>query len=98
MLQGLPPAIAMQPWDQEPVRPTEGSGLPPPPHMRPPEHELRDRAKAAKLRHKAAKARLKAHNLEGKSKRLEEKANLWEQKADQLDGVVRAAPQLPLDE
>ncbi|MEK6988398.1 MAG: hypothetical protein AABX97_09990 [Candidatus Thermoplasmatota archaeon] len=87
----------MQPWDRELAGPSEASELPPPP-VRSPEHELHDRAKAAKLRHKAAKARLKAHNLEGKAKRLEEKANLWEQKADQLDGVVRAPLQLPLDE
>ncbi len=64
----------------------------------PHEGDLRDRAHAAKLRHKAAKARVKAHSLEGRAQRLEEKAAAWEQKADQLDGVVRRAPQAPFGE
>ncbi len=88
----------MQPSDRDSVNAPAGEEFPPPPPGPPPEHELRDRAKAAKLRHKAAKARIKARNFEGKAKHLEEKANLWELKADHLDGVVRAPPQLPLDE
>jgi len=58
-----------------------------------PEHELRDRARAAKLRAKAAKARLKSNRLEAKAKLLSEKASYWEQRADDLDGVVRPQPQ-----
>lgn len=67
---------------------------------RPPEHELRDRAKAAKLRHRAAKANLRAHTLKERAKRLEDKASAWTQRADQLDGVVRVpeTPPLPPDE
>jgi len=70
--------------------------IPPPP--RPPEHELRDRAHAAKLRHKAAKARVRAHDLKERAMRLEERANDLEMKADQLDGITRAPPPTPLDE
>src|SRR6266566_8505882 len=47
-----------------------------------PEHELKDRAKAAKLRHRAAKARLKANHLEERTRHLRSKA-------DQMDGVTR---------
>jgi hypothetical protein len=86
----------MQSWDGSPATPPASPELPPPPKL--PEHELRDRAKAAKLRHKAAKARIRAHNLQGKATRLEEKADQLEQRADELDGVVRAPPQLPLGE
>ncbi|OGS61838.1 MAG: hypothetical protein A3K59_07070 [Euryarchaeota archaeon RBG_19FT_COMBO_69_17] len=74
---------------------------PPPPPERPsrsPEHELRDRAKAAKLRHRAAKALLKAKRLEEHSRLLSERASSWETRADELDGVVRPPPQAPLDE
>lgn len=65
---------------------------------KPPEHELRDRARAAKLRHKAAKARLKANRLEARAKSLHERAVHWDQRADDLDGVVRMAPQPTMDE
>ena len=75
----------------------------------PPDHELRDRARAAKLRHRAAKAKLKAHNLKVRAKHLEDRASTLEQRADALDGVVRtpsvapahappSPPQLPPDE
>jgi acyl-CoA reductase-like NAD-dependent aldehyde dehydrogenase len=52
-----------------------------------PEHELRDRAKAAKLRHRAAKARLKATHLEDRSKHLRTKADQMDRRANELDGV-----------
>jgi acyl-CoA reductase-like NAD-dependent aldehyde dehydrogenase len=52
-----------------------------------PEHELKDRAKAAKLRHRAAKARLKATHLEDRSKHLRTKADQMERRANELDGV-----------
>ncbi|OGS48279.1 MAG: hypothetical protein A3K68_03605 [Euryarchaeota archaeon RBG_16_68_13] len=71
---------------------------PPPSPVIAPEHELRNRAKAAKLRAKAAKARVKVHRLEAKAKLLGEKATFWEQRADDLDGVVRPAPQAAFDE
>ncbi len=98
MLQGLPSVGPMQSSDREPADFPAGEELPPPPPMPPPAHELRDRAKAAKLRHRAAKARVRAHSHEERAKRLQEKANVLEQKADHLDGVVRAPAQLPLDE
>jgi hypothetical protein len=61
----------------------------PPSVRREPEHELRDRAKAAKLRHRAAKSRVKANNLEDRARRLNEKAVEMDQRADELDGLVR---------
>jgi len=67
---------------------------PPPPqtdrpvHPRAPEHELRDRAKAAKLRSKAAKARVKANRMTDRARRLNEKAAQWERRADELDSVL----------
>ena len=72
--------------------------LPKETYPRPPEHELRDRAKAAKLRHRAAKARLKANRLGARAKSLNEKATSWERRADELDGVVRITPQPTMDE
>lgn len=85
---------------RRPCRPRMQDSLPPPPppSMSPPEHELRNRAKAAKLRAKAAKARVRAHRLEAKAKLLSEKATHWEERADELDGVVRPTPQVPVDE
>jgi len=56
-----------------------------------PEHELRERAKAAKLRHRAAKARLKATHLEDRSKHLRTKADQMERRANELDGVSSSA-------
>src|SRR5207245_1098142 len=58
------------------------------PPARAPEHELRDRAKAAKLRHKAAKARMKASRMTERAHHLNEKATHWERRANDLDGVV----------
>jgi len=55
-----------------------------------PEHELRDRAKAAKLRHRAARARVKANHMEDRARHLKEKAAHMERRADDLDGVARA--------
>jgi len=73
----------------------EPSVTPPPVQRAPKEqvHELRDRAKAAKLRHKAAKARLKATRLQEKSKRLFHDAAYYEEQADLMDGIVREKPQ-----
>lgn len=56
-----------------------------------PEHELQDRAKAAKLRHRAAKARLKANHLEDRSRHLRVKADQMDRRADDLDGITRPA-------
>src|SRR5438445_4398123 len=61
----------------------------PSPRPRAPEHELRDRAKAAKLRHKAARARVKANRLQDRSRYLFQKATTMERRADELDGIVR---------
>ena len=68
---------------------------PPPEHPAPREqvHELRDRAKAAKLRHKAAKACLKATRSQEKPKVLFERAAYFEEQADAYDGIVRAKTQ-----
>ena len=55
---------------------------------RPPEHELRDRAKAAKFRSKAAKARVKANRMTDRARHLNEKAAQWERRADELDSVL----------
>lgn len=52
-----------------------------------PEHELRERAKAAKFRHKAAKARVKAKRMEDRARYLNQRADEWERRADELDGV-----------
>src|SRR2546429_83574 len=65
------------------------AGSPPAPRPRAPEHELRDRAKAAKLRHKAARARVKANRLQDRSRYLFQKATTMERRADELDGIVR---------
>jgi hypothetical protein len=62
----------------------------PTPHSvsgRTPEHELRNRTKAAKLRAKAAKARMKASRMKERAHHLNEKASEWETRANQLDGV-----------
>lgn len=90
------------------MEPGDDSVPPPPPpaerHVFPrsppraPEHELRDRARAAKLRHRAAKARVKANRLEDRAKILHHKATGWEQRADELDGVVREPAQLEINE
>lgn len=67
---------------------------PPPPatdlpvRPRAPEHELRDRAKAAKLRSKAAKARVKANRMADRAHHLNDKAAQWERRADELDNVL----------
>src|SRR5439155_23957361 len=63
-----------------------------------PEHELKDRAKAAKLRHRAAKARLKANHLEERTRHLRSKADQMERRADDLDGVTRPRAGAPLNE
>ena len=63
-----------------------------------PEHELKDRAKAAKLRHRAAKARLKANHLEERTRHLRSKADQMERRADDLDGVVRPRTGAPVNE
>jgi hypothetical protein len=91
----------MEPGDDSvppPPPPTERPVFPRSATARPPEHELRDRAKAAKLRHKAAKARVKANKLEDHAKILYEKAAEWERRADELDGVVRVPGQVPVNE
>jgi len=69
--------------------PSERAVFPPAPRPRAPEHELRDRAKAAKLRHKAARARVKANRLQDRSRYLFQKATTMERRADELDGIVR---------
>ncbi len=69
--------------------PSERAVFPPSPRPRAPEHELRDRAKAAKLRHKAARARVKANRLQDRSRYLFQKATTMERRADELDGIVR---------
>ena len=88
----------MEPGPEHPV-PTPQTPTPiPTPVTRPvfprsarrgPEHELKDRAKAAKLRHRAAKARLKANHLEERTRHLRSKADQMERRADDLDGVTR---------
>jgi hypothetical protein len=84
----------MEPGPEHPLPPSAT----PPPETRPvfprsarrgPEHELKDRAKAAKLRHRAAKARLKANHLEERTRHLRSKADQMERRADDLDGVTR---------
>src|SRR3989442_3888178 len=69
--------------------PSQRAVFPPSPRPRAPEHELRDRAKAAKLRHKAARARVKANRLQDRSRYLFQKATTMESRADELDGIVR---------
>src|SRR3989442_12610355 len=69
--------------------PSQRAVFPPSPRPRAPEHELRDRAKAAKLRHKAARARVKANRLQDRSRYLFQKATTMERRADDLDGIVR---------
>ena len=93
----------MEPGPEHPVPPS----VTPPPETRPvfprsarrgPEHELKDRAKAAKLRHRAAKARLKANHLEERCRHLRSKADQMERRADDLDGVSRPGVNAPLNE
>ena len=78
--------------------PAERPVFPKSPRPRAPEHELRDRAKAAKLRARAAKARVKANRLEDRTRRLYQKAVDMERRADELDGVARTAVQAPVNE
>ncbi len=93
----------MEPGPEHPL-PTSAI---PPPETRPvfprsarrgPEHELKDRAKAAKLRHRAAKARLKANHLEERTRHLRVRADQMERRADDLDGVTRPRVGAPLNE
>ncbi len=79
---------SMPPAQQRPVFPRS-------PPSRDPEHELRDRAKAAKLRHKAAKARMKASRMTERAHHLNEKAAHWESRADNLEGVVSTQAHAP---
>jgi hypothetical protein len=67
--------------------PPEIEPTPQPAPSRTPEHELRNRTKAAKLRAKAAKARMKASRMKERAHHLNEKASQWEARANQLDGV-----------
>src|SRR5947199_9438763 len=69
--------------------PSQRAVFPPSPRPKAPEHELRDRAKAAKLRHKAARARVKANRLQDRSRYLFQKATTMEHLAEALDGIVR---------
>ena len=75
--------------------PHERPVFPKAPPPRSPEHELRDRTKAAKLRHKAAKARMKASRMTERAHHLGEKASHWERRANELDGVVALQAQAP---
>jgi acyl-CoA reductase-like NAD-dependent aldehyde dehydrogenase len=84
------PASATPPAEARPVFPRSA--------RRGPEHELRDRAKAAKLRHRAAKARLKANHLEERTRHLRSKADQMERRADDLDGVTRPQTGAPVNE
>lgn len=91
----------MEPGDDSippPAETTERPVFPRSASPRPPEHELRDRAKAAKLRHKAAKARVKATRMRDRSKTLFQRAEQMERKADELDGVVRRPGEVPVNE
>ena len=91
----------MEPGDDSipPMPPQEERTVfPRAPRPRSPEHELRDRAKAAKLRHKAAKARVKARRLEDHARVLQSKAVEWDRRADELDGVVQPQFQAPANE
>jgi acyl-CoA reductase-like NAD-dependent aldehyde dehydrogenase len=89
----------MQPAEQpSPTLPPEGRPVFPPTTRRGPEHELKDRAKAAKLRHRAAKARLKANHLEDRTRHLRLKADQMDRRADQLDGVSRPEASTPVNE
>ena len=78
--------------------PPERAVFGPAPKPRAPEHELRDRAKAAKLRHKAARARVKANRLQDRSRYLFQKAQTMEHRADELDGIVRTPVPEPLNQ
>src|SRR3989440_1890260 len=75
--------------------PSERPVFPPSPRPRAPEHELRDREKAAKLRHKAARARMKSNRLEDRARHLVQKAAKMERRADELDGISRTPMQSP---
>ncbi|MGI0148305.1 MAG: hypothetical protein ACREDF_02070 [Thermoplasmata archaeon] len=81
-------SMPSSPPEQTPLIPRS---LPP----RSPEHELRDRTKAAKLRHKAAKARMKATRMTERAHHLNEKASHWERRANELDGIVSVQSQAP---
>lgn len=81
-------SIPSSPPEERPMFPRSSSA-------RSPEHELRDRTKAAKLRHKAAKARMKATRMTERAHHLREKATQWDRRANELDGVVSAQPQAP---
>jgi len=94
-------AAAMEPSDEgaPSLSPqTERPVFPPSPRPRAPEHELRDRTKAAKLRHKAARARMKSNRLEDRARHLVQKAAKMERRADELDGISRTPMQSPLNE
>ena len=82
MESGQESASSDSPPEKRPVFPRSA--------RRGPEHELRDRAKAAKLRHRAARARVKANHMEDRARHLKEKAAHMERRADDLDGVARA--------
>jgi hypothetical protein len=86
--EGSPP---LSPQAERPV-------LPPSPRPRTPEHELRDRTKAAKLRHKAARARMKSNRLEDRARHLSQKAAKMERRADELDGISRPPTHSALNE
>src|SRR5947209_5407952 len=81
-------APSLSPQAERPV-------FPPSPRPRAPEHELRDREKAAKLRHKAARARMKSNRLEDRARHLVQKAAKMERRADELDGISRTPMQSP---
>ena len=89
LMFGLAFETIMDPGHEEPPAASQPQSRPvfPRSTARNPEHELRDRAKAAKLRHRAAKARLKATHLEDRSKHLRTKADQMERRANELDGV-----------
>jgi hypothetical protein len=67
--------------------PPESGPMPQSAPARSPQHELRNRTKAAKLRAKAAKARMKASRMKERAHHLNEKASTWEARANQLDGI-----------
>lgn len=90
----------MEPGAEQPTPtpPSETRPVFPRTARRGPEHELKDRAKAAKLRHRAAKARLKANHLEDRCRHLRLKADQMERRADELDGVSRPGAGSPVNE
>src|SRR2546422_11245845 len=68
--------------------PPQRAVFPPSPRPKAPAHELRDRAKAAKLRHKAARARVKANRLQDRSRYVFQNATTMGHRADALVGNV----------